>query len=92
MFENTYIAPLNAVKKEAGTGSYRGMRWRIEKNAEGELLATIFPEPKAFACTPDTEKESKTFPFSVNGHKEMTDWLEEQYDAQRDRWENAPRI
>ena len=51
MFENTYIAPLNAVKKEAGTGSYRGMRWRIEKNAEGELLAIIFPEPKAFAYT-----------------------------------------
>ena len=92
MFDNTYIAPLNAVKKEAGTGSFHGMRWRIEKNVDGELMVTIYPEPRSFACTPDTEKESRSFPFTEDGHKEMIRWMEEQYEAQRDRWENAPRI
>ena len=92
MFDNTYIAPLNAVKKEAGTGSYRGMRWRIEKNGDGELMVTIYPEPRSFANTPDDEKEAKVFPFSEDGHKAMILWMEEQYEAQKGRWENAPRI
>ena len=92
MFEDTYIAPLNAIKKEAGTGSYRGMRWRIEKNGDGELMVTIFPEPKSYICTPDSEKESRIFPFSEEGHRLMVRWMEEQYEEQRERWENAPRI
>ena len=92
MFEHTYIAPLNAVKKEPGTGSYRGMRWRIIKDENGELQVTIYPEPKSFSNTLDSEKETKTFAFSCEGHALMVQWLEEQYNLQKERWENAPRI
>ena len=52
MFTLDDITPLNAIKKEAGTGSYKGMRWRMEKDEEGSLKVTIYPEPRAFACTP----------------------------------------
>ena len=92
MFDNIYIAPLNALKKEPGTGSYKGMRWRMNKDENGELAVTIYPEPKSFACTAEEEKEVKMFAFSEEGHKEALKWLEEQYEYQKERWENVPLI
>lgn len=92
MFTAEDITPLNAVKKEAGTGSYRGMRWRIEKEGDGEMKVTIYPEPKSFACTPEEEKESRTFELSAKGREQAVEWLQEQYLAQKARWDSAPRI
>ena len=56
------------------------------------MKVTIYPEPKSFACTPDSEKESKVFPLSAEGHAEAVAWLNEQYEAQKERWQNAPKI
>jgi len=92
MITGDLLSPLNSIKKEAGTGSYKGMRWRIEKGPEGELKVTIYPEPKAFANTPDSEKESRNFDFSEEGKEQAAKWLWEQYELQKDRWQNAPKV
>ena len=92
MFTLDDITPLNAIKKEAGIGSYKGMRWRMEKDEEGSLKVTIYPEPRAFACTPESEKEVRRFELSVQGREAAYEWLKKQYEDQRERWEKAPRI
>lgn len=58
MLTEKELSPLNSIKKEAGTGSYQGMRWRIEKDGDDQMKVTIYPEPKSFACTPEEQKTS----------------------------------
>ena len=38
MLTEKELSPLNSIKKEAGTGSYQDMRWRIEKAAVPERI------------------------------------------------------
>lgn len=46
MLTEKELSPLNSIKKEAGTGSYQGMRWRIEKDGDDQMKVTIYPEPE----------------------------------------------
>ena len=49
------IIHVNYIKKEAQTGSYCGMRYRLSKgkNEEGDCMdVTIWPEPFCFVKTP----------------------------------------
>ena len=60
------LLPLSFLKKSPYTGSFQGIRYRIEKQEEGEgksLLVYTWPEPYAFSHTPEEAKEKKSFPF-----------------------------
>ncbi len=73
------------------SGSYRGMRYRIEKQAEKDekgkdigpvtLRAAVWPEPFSYVNTEDDQKEIKEFPFSEEGKAEVTAWLNERYES-----------
>ena len=86
------VLNLNFYKKEKFTGSFLGMRYRIEKtDGEGEnaadvFLATIWPGPYNCAATPDEQKTTATFPFTPEGKEQVVDWLNEQWQAGKDRW------
>ena len=72
------LLPLSFLQKSPYTGSFRGIRYRIEKQEEGEeksLLVYTWPEPYAFSHTPEVEKEKKSFPFSEKGLEEIRLYL-----------------
>lgn len=83
------VVHVNYIKKEPQSGSYRGMRYMFMKgkNEDGDCLdVTIWPEPLCFVKTPDALKERKQFPLTVQGTDDAVDWLNEQYETQKDRW------
>lgn len=47
MLTEKELSPLNSIKKEAGTGSYQGMRWRIEKDGDDQMKVTIYPRNRS---------------------------------------------
>lgn len=76
--EKKDLLPLGFLKKSPYTGSFQGIRYRIEKQEEGEeksLLVYSWPEPYAFLHTPEEEKEKKSFPFSEEGLEEIRLYL-----------------
>ena len=89
MIERSDLLALGFYKKEAFTGSFQGMRYRIAK-ADDSLSVTIWPEPFCFEKTPDSEKQTEIFPFSEEGLCQVTEYLNTQHDAQLPRWKNAP--
>lgn len=77
------IIQLNYIKKEVQTGSYKGMRYRLEK-AKGEegdiLLSTHWPEPFCFSKTPAEQKTSSAFPLTPEGKEAAVNWLNAEYE------------
>ena len=72
------LLPLSFLQKSPYTGSFRGIRYRIEKQEEGEeksLLVYTWPEPYAFSHTSEEEKEKKSFSFSEKGLEEIRLYL-----------------
>lgn len=83
---------LNFIKKEAQTGSFRGMRYLLQrKKEEGEdrLETVLWPEPLCFVKTPESEKQRQCFPLTDEGLEEVVAWLNREYETQRDRWTAA---
>ena len=93
------VLNMNFYKKEAFTGSYKGMRYRLKKETEeipaeiedtapikrDYFLCHVWPGPYNFTTTPDNEKISATFPFSEEGKQSAVDWLNAQW-ATRKEW------
>lgn len=64
------VLSLEFYKKSPFHGSYKGIRYRIEKIEEGEttnLKCTTWPEPYSFDATDDSLKECFTASFSDEG-------------------------
>lgn len=83
------IIHLNFIKKEPQSGSYQGMRYLFSKgkNDDGDCLnVTIWPEPFCFFKTPEDQKETRQFPLTIEGKDDAVEWLNEQYELQKDRW------
>ena len=87
MIKRTDLLTLNFYKKEKFTGSYKGMRYRVEKTDEG-LMATVWPEPFNWQATPDDQKTSAAFSFDEEGLTQATDWLNNQYTTREETWKN----
>ena len=84
MLELKDFMPINFLKKEKFTGSYQGMRFRMEKTeAEGEekpkLGVCVWPEPYGYDATPEEEKTREEFPFSEEGIVSGVEWLNGQH-------------
>lgn len=82
MIERKDVMPVNFLKKEKFNGSFRGMRYRMEKTAKEEetvLTVTAWPEPFAYDFTPEEKKASAELPFTEEGIVSGVSWLNEQY-------------
>lgn len=93
MIDRIDLFHLPFYKKEAFTGSDRGLRFWIgktdtrEEGAEEEKLVLrviIWPEPFALKHTPDEQKLTKDFPFSEEGLDEIYEWILEKGEAWSD--------
>lgn len=87
-------AGLPYINRGVYTGSYQGMRYRLrKKEAEGEksLEAVIYPEPFCFEDTAEEEKTFREFPFTEEGFTEAIAWLNQEYEEQRQRFEQAAK-
>lgn len=80
-------------------GSYLGMRYRLardplknvygkskEEIEDAKLTAMVWPEPYSFEFIKEEDIISNEFPFSAEGKTQAIQWLNEQYEAQKDRW------
>lgn len=82
MIERKDVMPINFLKKENFTGSDTGMRYRMEKETEGEeirLCVSAWPEPYGYAATPEEKKIKMRFPFTEEGIVSGVEWLNEQH-------------
>lgn len=96
MIELKDFMPINFLKKEKFTGSYKGMRFRMEKaevkeGEEARLGVTVWPEPYAFDATPDEEKETILLDFDADGIARGVEWINERFESQAGRWKAAGR-
>ncbi len=72
------------------SGSHRGMRFAMR--VEGQVFhTTLWPEPWCLEKTPPEQTETRDFPLTEEGLAQGRQWVEEQYDAQFDRWEAVRR-
>ena len=76
---------------EAYFGSFRGMRYRVAReplenvsgkvsdiaDAGGELMASVWPEPYAYAKTDQSLIRDERFAFSEDGMEQLCAWLNE---------------
>ncbi|MBP9996200.1 MAG: GNAT family acetyltransferase [Lachnospiraceae bacterium] len=79
---------LNFIKKEVFTGSYSGMRYRLEK-CNDNIKAWVWPEPYNFIKTEESLKTSEEFPLTMEGKEEAVAWLNEQYVAREKLWSSV---
>ncbi len=83
MIERIDLFHLPFYKKEAFTGSDRGLRFwigRIEAGGEDKekvplLRAIVWPEPFALHATPEEQKVNKDFTFSEEGLDQVYGWI-----------------
>ena len=86
------VLSLHFYEKELFTGSYQGMRYRLERTSGGEadapdlFRAVIWPGPYNYATTRDEQKSAATFPFTEEGKKQAVDWMNEQWQARQAEW------
>ena len=94
VIEDRNFMPLAYYKKEPFTGSFKGMRYRIEsmKNEEGKLTdlkVTAWPQPFSFECTDEEKMKSASFPFNEEGRAQIREWLDNEYEENRAVYEAA---
>lgn len=85
-------AGLPYINRGVYTGSFQGMRYRMKKKEteDGKYLETvIYPEPFCFETTPEEEKTARDFAFTGEGFDEAVAWLNEEYQRQQERWQEA---
>ena len=84
---------------EAYFGSYKGMRYRlareplenvkfvpVDQRGPATLMATVWPEPNAYAHTADNLKTSEHFEVSQEGLEKAVEWINGQYESRIDEW------
>lgn len=85
----------NYIKKEELSGSMEGMRYMLKKisTEDGDRLqTTIWQGPLNFFKTPEEKKQVKEFPFSAEGVEQAADWMNEQYLADKEKWEEGKKL
>ena len=93
MIARSDILSISYFKKAVFTGSFQGMRYRLEKVAGEDsaerLKATVWEAPYSFDVTADEKKESCEFPFSEEGICQAVDWMNGKWESQPERWKQA---
>ncbi len=88
MLERAGFMPIAYLKKTSYTGSYTGMRFKMEKVRVGEgeeekdvLRVTHWPEPFGYDATREELKTWMDTSFDEEGICKGIDWLNEEYSA-----------
>lgn len=82
MIKRADLLALDYYKKAKFTGSFKGMRYRVEslgEKPELKLKATVWPEPLSFDATTEDKKTAEIFEYSNNGLVKVTEWLSNKY-------------
>lgn len=90
MLKKETFVPMAFFKKEAYSGSMKGMRYRVWKEEEA-FFASVYPEPFCYEATPEEKKIWAEFPFSEEGRVQALEWLNQQYELNRPLWDKAAR-
>lgn len=92
MLDKETFHPLNYIKKEEYSGSMDGMRYLLKKVKSGDedvIRVTIWPEPFNLLRTPEELKEFIEVPLTTEGVERATDWINERYEAEKDKWQES---
>ena len=76
---------IKALKKEPFSGSHCGMRYYLTLTDE-RLTVYLYPEPWCFEATPEDQEERNDFPFTQEGLDEAVVWMNELFEAERERF------
>lgn len=90
MIDKDKFHMLNYIKKEEYVGSANGMRYMLKKKESENgivLEATIWPEPFNYSKTPENKKQRNQFALDEEGFDSAVDWLNEQYEEQKELWD-----
>ena len=77
------------------TGGHNGMRYKIERTGEKPdyvLNVLIWQGPYASTAMKEEDITAKKFEYSEEGRSSAIQWIQDMYDTNIDRWENAPSI
>ncbi len=80
------------LEKQNLTGSYRGMRYLLRKQGEKEaprLGVVIWPQPLCYEKSAEESRQEAEFDFSQEGISQAAAWLNQQYEAHREVWDQA---
>lgn len=83
MFDAEHFKHLNYIKKEPLSGSFKGMRYLIEKwtiDEDTKMRVTVWPEPFGYAKTPEEQKTRSIFTLDQDGLTDAVSWLNAQYE------------
>ncbi len=92
MIEEKTLMSTGYLEKQNLNGSYRGMRYRLRKQVgeEGPCLSVvIWPQPRCFDLAEEESKTEQRFPFSQEGIRQAAVWLNQEYEAHREIWDQA---
>lgn len=96
MINEKEIMPFNFFKYGGiYTGGHNGMRYKIERTGEKPdyvLNVLIWQGPYASTAMKEEDITSKEFEYSEEGRSSAIQWIQDMYDTNIDRWENAPSI
>ncbi|ADL03605.1 hypothetical protein [Lacrimispora saccharolytica] len=90
MLNKDTFVPMAFFKKEAYTGSMKGMRYRVKKEEE-KFSAVVYPEPYCYEATPEEKKIRAAFPFTEEGRIQVLNWINQQYEENQRVWEKTAR-
>ena len=76
---------IKALKKEPFSGSHCGMRYFLSVVGQHQTVF-LYPEPWCFEATPEDQKERNDFPFTQEGLDEAVVWMNERFEAERERF------
>ena len=71
------------------------MRYKIERTGEKPdyvLNVQIWQGPYASTAMKEEDITAKEFEYSEEGRSSAIQWIQDMYDTNIDRWENAPSI
>lgn len=93
MIQRNDILSIPFLKKSPFTGSFQGMRYRLERLSREEepdaLLVHIWEGPYCFDVTPEEKRSSMEFSFDEEGICQCVDWLNSCWSAEEERWRRA---
>ena len=96
MINEKEIMPFNFFKYGGiYTGGHNGMRYKIERTGEKSdyvLNVLIWQGPYASTAMKEEDITAKEFEYSEEGRSSAIQWIQDMYDTNIDRWENAPSI
>lgn len=92
MIQRNDILSIPFLKKSAFTGSFQGMRYRMEKVSTEEtdcLQVSIWEGPYSYEIAGEKQMEKEIFPFSEEGICQAVEWMNGRWKEQPERWKKA---